>query len=106
MDGSYRLTDADVGHTIRIHETASNAGGPEFACDADPTAVVLPLPPANSAPPSITGFAQQGKTLSETHGTWSNSPAEYAYQLAAMRFRGRELPGDLGERLEPHADGR
>jgi hypothetical protein len=38
-----------------------------------------PLPAAIS-PPSISGVAQQGQTLAETHGAWTNSPSTYAYQ--------------------------
>ncbi|MEA2315473.1 MAG: virginiamycin lyase, partial [Solirubrobacteraceae bacterium] len=33
-----------------------------------------------TAPPTITGTAQQGQTLTEVHGTWANSPTSYAYQ--------------------------
>ena len=30
--------------------------------------------------PTVTGTAQQGQTLTEHHGTWSNSPTAYVYQ--------------------------
>ena len=33
------------------------------------------LPPASTTPPTITGTAQQGQTLTEHHGTWANYPA-------------------------------
>ncbi len=36
--------------------------------------------PANTAPPAISGTAQQGQTLTTSPGSWSNSPASYAYQ--------------------------
>ena len=42
---------------------------------------VAPLQtPANASPPSISGSAVQGHTLTEAHGSWSNSPTGYAYQ--------------------------
>ena len=35
--------------------------------------------PAMTVSPSISGTAMQGETLSESHGSWSNSPSSYAY---------------------------
>ncbi len=40
-----------------------------------PTAV-----PANTTPPAITGTVKAGRTLTGTHGTWSNNPNGYSYQ--------------------------
>ena len=42
-----------------------------------------PAPPANLSPPTVTGLAVQGDTLTETHGSWSHSPTGYA--LAWLR---------------------
>jgi hypothetical protein len=39
-----------------------------------------PPPPRNETPPSITGTAQQGRTLTEVRGKWSNSPTGFTYQ--------------------------
>jgi glucosylceramidase len=36
--------------------------------------------PVSSSAPTITGVAQQGRKLAETHGGWSNSPTAYRYQ--------------------------
>ena len=36
--------------------------------------------PSATAPPGISGTAEQGLTLTETHGQWTNSPTSYAYQ--------------------------
>jgi hypothetical protein len=38
------------------------------------------LPPVNSAPPTITGTDEEGQTLTEHHGTWTNTPTEYSVQ--------------------------
>ena len=38
------------------------------------------LVPVDSSPPTISGVATEGQTLTEVHGSWSNSPSGYAYQ--------------------------
>jgi len=70
----------DVGHALRVQEMASNAGGPSSPATSVATAKVLMAAPANIAPPTISGTAQQGQTLSEVHGSWTNNPTSYAYQ--------------------------
>lgn len=77
---TYTLGGPDVGHTVRVLESATNAGGTSVAAPSAPTAVVVPAAPANTAPPSISGRAVEGQTLTETHGTWTGSPTAYAYQ--------------------------
>ena len=87
----YALVAGDVGKTMRVTVTATNAGG-SAAATSNATAVVTappppppPPPPANqppaaTAPPVVTGTAQQGKTLASSTGGWSNSPTGFAYQ--------------------------
>ena len=56
------------------------------------------LPPASSAPPTITGTAQQGQTLTEHHGTWANYPASsYTFQWEDCDDSGcSAIPGATG----------
>jgi IPT/TIG domain len=77
---SYTLAAGDVGHTIRVQEVATNAGGPSSPVSSAATPVVVPLPPANVSPPTISGTAKQGQTLTESHGVWTNNPTSYSYQ--------------------------
>jgi hypothetical protein len=43
------------------------------------TPIQLPVP-SDLTVPTITGTAQQGQTLTEHHGSWSNEPTSYSYQ--------------------------
>src|SRR6202011_3577564 len=69
---AYVPVSGDVGHTIKVAETASNAGGSSTSATSSATAAVVPPPPANEGAPAITGTAQQGQTLTEVHGKWTN----------------------------------
>src|SRR5215211_4343642 len=79
-NGTHALVSADVGSTLRVVVTASNAGGSASATSAQ-TAVVTAAPPANTALPTIAGTAQDGQTLTADKGTWTGTaPITYAYQ--------------------------
>src|SRR5207244_983011 len=77
---TYVLVSGDVGHAIRVEETASNASGPGSPATSAATPAVVPPPPENTAAPTITGTAQQGQTLTEHSGTWTNEPTSFTYQ--------------------------
>jgi hypothetical protein len=78
---TYAPNEGDVGHKLRVLESAANAGGKsKEAAASEPTEVVKPLPPVNEKPPTITGEPQQGQTLTEHNGMWSHNPTGYTYQ--------------------------
>src|SRR6185437_10918199 len=111
---TYVPTGNDVGHRLKVSETASNAGGSSSPSTSAASAVVLPAAPTNSAPPTISGTAQQGQTLTESHGTWTNNPTGFTYQWLQCDGEGNGCqpisgatnqsyvlqPGDVGHRLK------
>ena len=81
---TYTLTAADVGGELIVGETASNGAISAAAYSALTSVVLTPalvVPvPVNSAPPSVSGVIQEGQTLVESHGTWSDNPGTFSYQ--------------------------
>ena len=111
---TYVLAARDLGARVLVVERASNSGGlTTTPAASQPTAVVVPPAPVSSAPPTISGSAVVGQTLSESHGSWSNNPTSYAYQWEDCDAAGANCtpiagastatyqvaPSDLGETI-------
>ncbi len=79
-DATYDVTSGDVGGTLRVVVTATNAAGDADASSAV-TDEVAPTPPVNTDLPVISGTVTDGETLSATDGTWTGTPTiTYAHQ--------------------------
>jgi trimeric autotransporter adhesin len=88
---TYTLTTNDIGHTIRVQETASNAGGSSTPATSATTGVVQPMiqpptSPSNNTPPVISGGTTVGQTLTSSTGAWSGTPP-LAYHIQWQRCR-------------------
>jgi hypothetical protein len=83
---TYTQTSSDVGHTLKVQVTASNAslpGGGTANATSAATGLVqaTPAPPSNTSLPTISGTVAVGNTLTAGNGSWSSTaPITYSYQ--------------------------
>ncbi len=80
---NYVVSSGDVGRTIRVEVTATNADGTNQALSAA-TAVIAAVgnAPASTKQPNVpSGTPQDGQTLTADNGNWSGSkPITFTYQ--------------------------
>ncbi len=85
---TYTLEAPDVGSTVAAIVEASNSVGTAQASSA--VSPVISGPPANTSPPSITGSATEGATLTASSGSWTGYPAPLlTYQWARCNTLGQ-----------------
>jgi subtilisin family serine protease len=91
---TYTLTVADVDATVRIVVTATNPDATIMEGSA-PTAPVLAAGPVNQTPPTVTGTAQRGLTLTGSPGAWSGlgNATSYRWQSSTDGATWKDIPG-------------
>jgi hypothetical protein len=93
---SYLLSGTDVGLTVRVQVTASNAAG-MTAVSSAPTGVVAPAPLVNLGLPEIVGPAEIDRSLTALPGIWTPSAGvEFLFRwlrCEADRSRCEAIPG-------------
>jgi RHS repeat-associated protein len=111
---TYALASGDIGHTMRIHVSATNAAGSTSA-SSTATAVVVANTLGDLSLPAVSGTPDVGSTVNADPGSWSGAPPiSYAYQWEHCNSSGGEcadisgamsagyvpVSGDLGGTLK------
>jgi hypothetical protein len=94
---TYVLQPGDSGATMRVAVTARNDAGSSSAASAV-TGVVASAPgsPTSTAPPTISGTAAVGQTLTASTGSWAGSPSSFAFQWQRCNAAGSNCAAVAG----------
>ena len=96
----YKLTDADTGNTVRVQVTGKNDDGSTTANSKATDAISGNAAPRATTPPSISGKAQVGETLTVNPGKWAEGPSSFAYQWQLCDKSGancKDISGATGQ---------
>ncbi|HTZ05275.1 MAG TPA: CHRD domain-containing protein [Gaiellaceae bacterium] len=100
---NYVASSGDVGRTIRVAVTGTNADGTSQALSTATDTIGAPgSVPANTKQPDPSGTAQEGKTITVGHGDWTGlQPITFTYQWQSCTSGGTctNLAGKTGSSL-------
>ena len=79
---AYTTVPADVGASVRVRVTATNAYSSASAV-SNAIGTITTGKPVSSVAPVVSGTAKRGGVLSANAGSWNPAPTSYAYQWQA-----------------------
>jgi hypothetical protein len=97
---TYKLTDADVGNTVRVTVTAKNSDGSTDADSKLSDVISGNAAPRSISKPTISGKAQVGETLTADPGKWAEGPSSFTFQWQSCDKSGdncKEISGATGK---------
>ncbi len=103
---TYTVQSTDTGYALRIRITVGNGLGSTTAVSpvtgvvGGATSTALPV---NLSPPTISGTAQEGQTLSASTGSWSGSPLGYSYEWRRCDTSGGSCTALMGANSSSYA---
>lgn len=96
----YTATSDDVGQRLRVTVRATNEAGASKPKPSPATAAVLIAAPENTAPPTLSGVAKAGETITVDYGTWTKEPTGYTVAWERCDTAGEhcdEIPDATGD---------
>jgi hypothetical protein len=77
---TYTPVSGDVGHTLRVVVTATNADGKASATSAPSDVIGSATGPTNTVKPALSGSPVVGETLRVSNGSWTPAPSSFTRQ--------------------------
>ena len=93
---TYTLVTADVGRTLRVAVTASNADGKTEATSEATDVVDSKSGPTNTVKPAVSGNATVGQELRVSQGTWTPKPTSFSFQWQRCSSTGTDCVNVAG----------
>jgi sugar lactone lactonase YvrE len=98
----YALGEGDIGTTVRVELTDTNAAGSAHATSAASTKVTTE-PPGELEAPSISGTPDEHQVLYAHPGAWTGTERQFSYQWESCNSSGAECSPVVGA-TEPEYD--
>ena len=96
FDGSSWSAPTEIDRNVALHSVSCPSSFFCVAINGEGDALIGSESPSNLSPPTISGSAVQGHTLTETHGLWSNEPTSYTYQWEDCDSAGNNCSNIVG----------